>query len=612
MIPLQPDKSPVRGWRWKDIVPTIEDLDGIPGDYIGMACGNGVEVIDFDLKYDVSGTLFDDYCQLIDAIDPKLLKKSVVQKTMNNGYHFVYRCEEIEGNKKLARRPATAQELEEDPMDKLRVLIETRGAGGYIAIAPSPGYKVLRNKLSEIPFISVAERKILFDAARSFDSIPVVDRAQQKVEYAKKTEWVGGKSPFDDYNERGDVLDVLYSKGWQETGRVGQNILLKRPGSSNKHGATFHIGRRVFYVFSSSSEFDQNKGYSPVAVYAKLIHNDDYSEAAKALFNDGFGEKSRKAAMYVYGQHEEEVTAENSLADDDRDEEEIQRYRKGEMPMGISTGFEALDPYWLHKPGSLVISNGLSGSGKTVLWLYIFLRSAILYNWRFAIYSGENKTTFLKIKLREFYRGKKLKRFTDEDNDIAKRFIDNHFVFLDNDKLYNAFEVLTIFNEMHTINPINYGFIDPYNSLLMPEVGRGKTAYNMHMEIAGAFRVFTKRTGASLVVTMHPFSESARKVDKQGYSVPPSAAETENGSMWENRADDFLTYHRIKNHPTDWMYTDVHVRKIKTLELGGGYTEGANPVRFRLEPGGVVYTCSCNALSNNNMFDPEEDEPVPF
>jgi len=222
LIPLQKDKSPAKGWLWRDIVPTVDDLDGMPSDFIGLACGDGIEAIDFDLKYDLTGTLFNDYCNLVKAVDEDILFKLVVQKTMNKGYHFVYRCEEIEGNKKLARRPASKEELLEDPMDKLRVLIETRGVGGYIAVAPSPGYRLSQNSFTDIPFITIEERNLLLSTARSFDQIHDVDPAQKKYDRESKTEWVGGKSPFEDYNDRGDMLSVLFEYGWAQTGTTGK------------------------------------------------------------------------------------------------------------------------------------------------------------------------------------------------------------------------------------------------------------------------------------------------------------------------------------------------------------------------------------------------------
>jgi hypothetical protein len=53
-----------------------------------------------------------------------------------------YRCDVIEGNQKLAQRPATAEEVKENPNEKVLVLIETRGEGGYVVAPPTDGYKL--------------------------------------------------------------------------------------------------------------------------------------------------------------------------------------------------------------------------------------------------------------------------------------------------------------------------------------------------------------------------------------------------------------------------------------------------------------------------------------
>jgi putative DNA primase/helicase len=45
----------------------------------------------------------------------------------------------IEGNQKLAHRPATAEELVEKPKDHRKVVIETRGQGGWTVEPPSSG-----------------------------------------------------------------------------------------------------------------------------------------------------------------------------------------------------------------------------------------------------------------------------------------------------------------------------------------------------------------------------------------------------------------------------------------------------------------------------------------
>jgi hypothetical protein len=130
----------------------INQIESYKSKGIAVICGavsGGLEVIDFDLKNDLTGDLYQRYCALIPE---DLLAKLHIVKTRSGGYHFYYRCEVIEGNKKLAARPATEKELKDTPHQKQFVLIETRGQGGYVVAPPSEGYAIEQE--NEIPLIS--------------------------------------------------------------------------------------------------------------------------------------------------------------------------------------------------------------------------------------------------------------------------------------------------------------------------------------------------------------------------------------------------------------------------------------------------------------------------
>lgn len=49
------------------------------------------------------------------------------------------------------------------------MLIETRGEGGYVVAAPSPGYQFIHGKPNACPLITTIERDTLLDIARSFN-----------------------------------------------------------------------------------------------------------------------------------------------------------------------------------------------------------------------------------------------------------------------------------------------------------------------------------------------------------------------------------------------------------------------------------------------------------
>ena len=307
VIPVGTNKIPtIREWRvFQDRPMTESECELHFKHAYGMAllCGgkNNVTAIDFDLKYDLSNDVFDRYKS---EIPSKLLKKMFVQKTQNNGYHFVFSCPKMEGNQKLASRYTTADEKHQtyiknykNPLtkdkalkiasnDKNRVLIETRGTGGYICISPTPGYTKVFGKIQEI---SEDEYNVIVESARKFNEI-ATPRKDQRIERTNQ-EWK--VSPFTDYNQRGDVLHLLQMNGWDTVGRpYGKSVRLKRSGQTHStSSALFDTQTNVLNVFSTSTSFDINKGYSPSDVFIHLEANDDVGKAFKKLIELDFGEK---------------------------------------------------------------------------------------------------------------------------------------------------------------------------------------------------------------------------------------------------------------------------------------------------------------------------------
>jgi hypothetical protein len=48
--------------------------------------------------------------------------------------------------------------------------------------------------------------------------------------------------------------------------------------------------------------------------------------------------------------------------------------------------------------------------------------------------------------------------------------------------------------------------------------------------------------------------------------------------------------HRMTQHPTDWMLSEIHVRKVKETESGGRPTSIDSPVVLRMMPGACSFT----------------------
>jgi hypothetical protein len=261
---------------------------------IAVICGavsGNLEVIDIDCKY---GIKYEDYANAIKVANSDLFSRLLIIQTKSNGYHIYYRCEVIEGNQKLAERPATDDELHQNPNAKQFVLIETRGEAGYVIAPPTEGYNNIQGNL--IPIISIDERDLLLTIARSFTQI---------IEHIRQPRLPNNNdtiTTWDDYNKRGDVIALLEKHGWTVTKRDNDKSLLLRPGaSSQQHSAVFFHDSRIFYPHTTSTNFE-NKGYNPFAVYTHLECNGDWKKAAKQL-SEIYGQKNEGGWFWTYSRN---------------------------------------------------------------------------------------------------------------------------------------------------------------------------------------------------------------------------------------------------------------------------------------------------------------------
>ena len=222
--------------------------------------------------------------------------------TPSGGLHFLYRISdhEVPPNQKVARRPATHEELEVNPKDRFKVLSETRGKGGYTVVAPSGGsvhpsgdsWSCVAGEIGTIPTITWEQRCKLHQAIHdALDEMPQTEAPQPRPAPAETS---SGR-PGDDFNERADWREILEPHGWRihHIGNHGTVIYWTRPGKKKIDGhsaTTGHSGDADrLYVFSSATEFTPEVPYSKFAVYSLLEHNGDHTAAARALRARGYG-----------------------------------------------------------------------------------------------------------------------------------------------------------------------------------------------------------------------------------------------------------------------------------------------------------------------------------
>jgi len=295
VIPIKSDGSKAPAVLWKPYQQRIAKPEELKqwfrnGYGIGIVAGKvsgNLEVIDFD-----DPAAFEPWKRLVGELGgTELVKMLVIVETPRGGFHVYYRCADgVERNQKLAQRKGSD--------GKLKVLIETRGEGGYVVAPGSPkkchllkkSYKLLEGNLTEISTITSEERELLLSAARALN-----EHIESKRIISGNSD-ASGNRPGDDFNTRAQWAEILEPHGWQKVRETGEVTHWRRPDKNQGISATTNIGgSNLLYVFSTNGDpFEAQTVYSPFAAYTLLNHNRDFSAAAADLANKGYGEKPKQ------------------------------------------------------------------------------------------------------------------------------------------------------------------------------------------------------------------------------------------------------------------------------------------------------------------------------
>lgn len=289
------DPSKAGSWNtFQERQPTRREMANWYGDRQGWGavCGavsGNLEALDFD-----DTEAYDQYRErarefgVHDLVD--MVAEGCSTRTPSGGVHFLWRCDTIGGSTKLAMRPAPT---EGNPHHQ-KTLIELKGEGGYVIEAPSGGdvhpsgrpYVQLAGGPDTIANITSDERDALLSLARSFDERPAPTEEKPRPKRPKADD--GTTSPGDDYEARMKWSEVL--PNWTLVFQRGDTSYWRRPGKERGVSATTnHNGTGTLKVFSTSAGLPTEGTLSKFGVYAHLNHGGDFTAAAKALCEQGYG-----------------------------------------------------------------------------------------------------------------------------------------------------------------------------------------------------------------------------------------------------------------------------------------------------------------------------------
>ena len=251
---------------------------------VGGAVSGNFEIIDIDVKnWDgIDTRLFQD----IRSIFPHLFDRLRIHQSPSKGYHILYRILDhtAEGNRKLAFKEGAKE-----------AAIETRGEGGYVVASEAMGYKVIKD--NPIPTITWSERCSLIAICEGYNE----RRKVTKIATSTAQSDFYDQNPFEHFNGSAAAESVLTDHGWTLCGSSNNFIWFTRPEKTSGVSASFNREKRVYYIFTSSTQFEPSKGYQPATALSILKFGGDKKALFRYLVDNGYGkikaQKEKKIAQ---------------------------------------------------------------------------------------------------------------------------------------------------------------------------------------------------------------------------------------------------------------------------------------------------------------------------
>jgi twinkle protein len=217
---------------------------------------------------------------------------------------------------------------------------------------------------------------------------------------------------------------------------------------------------------------------------------------------------------------------------------------KGE-PKTFTTGWVDLDDHMQLWLGELMVVTGIPGHGKSTWVMNLCTNLARLHGWVSAVASFEIPTVpALRFKLRLAAIGQAPSSWHRQMVEEADGFIQQHFVFIDDDPSGGGDEDLTLewLLERAADAVMRYGIkvlvIDPWNEVEHARP-RSESETQYVNRALRAIRRFAMRYEVVAIVVVHP----TKDVGKEGKSRVPTLYDCEGSAAWFNKPDHGLVVH---------------------------------------------------------------------
>lgn len=241
-------------------------------------------------------------------------------------------------------------------------------------------------------------------------------------------------------------------------------------------------------------------------------------------------------------------------------------FKKG-IQLAPETRFRDLDNYFRWKKGAVNVFTGYANAGKTFFVLQLMLTKSMYDDWKWAVFCPENypANDFFDDMV-EMYNGKSLGDMVDEEYVTACEFLNEHFFYVYPDNDHDLLSIHDKFRYLVLKKGVDGVVIDPFNQL-----DHNQKAYQREDQYLSDVLKDIKRFALLNNVTYNIVAHPKNPKYEQDKSLPVvDMYDLYGGSMWGNKADHVVSYHRPnwhvdKNSPE----VEIHIQKVKRKRTGG-------------------------------------------
>ncbi len=257
----------------------------------GIICNELTKVRCFDIddKNDPERMISKKFLSKLQKDHLEIYDKLYIESTKSNGHHLIFKASLSDAVKDSLKKTKIRNEENQSLID---IFIDKK----MVVVSPTDKYEPVSGRIFNLKWLTELEVLILLDIAKSFDNdFKKQNNSRKRPNVIVPVAQINNNNDKEDddieqYNNSNDFIGLLVDHKWKIYKTISDEIHFTRPGKENGTSAVFYQKTRLFHVFTSNSELEQDRTLTPFHLFIIYAAKNNEKLAYKML-----KEKSKKS-----------------------------------------------------------------------------------------------------------------------------------------------------------------------------------------------------------------------------------------------------------------------------------------------------------------------------